>query len=48
MPRERHPRESAAAKRARLEADIILQTIHDGSVGAGTHVATVMPVFNVS
>ena len=48
MPRERHPRESAAAKRARLEADIILQTIHDGSVGAGTDVATVMPVFNVS
>ena len=49
MPTRKGPvRENAAAKRARLEAERNAETIHDVSVGAGTDVATVMRVFNVS
>ena len=58
MPGVRPQREKAAAKRARLVRERNAETRHphaeddsadsDRSVGAGTDVATVMPVFNVS
>ena len=58
MGRKLLVREKAAAKRARLEAEINAATwdphaeddsaVLDRSVGAGTDVATVMRVFNVN